>query len=119
MTPAPIKPSVPMAALEALDLRIGTIIEVQDVPKSKKLVRLTVDFGDHTRTIFSGVKQERADPKAELEGRQALFLVNLEPRAMMGEESQGMLVDAGYADGLARPALLVPETPVANGTRAG
>lgn len=119
MQPSPIKPPIPFSAFEALDLRVGTIVEVQDVPKSKKLVRLTVDFGDHTRTIFSGVKQERADPKGELEGRQALFLVNLEPRAMMGEESQGMLVDAGYADGLAKPALLVPEAPVPNGTRAG
>ena len=119
MSPAPLKPSVTIAALEALDLRVGTIVEVRDVPKSKKLVRLTVDFGDHTRTIFSGVKTERADPKGELEGRQALFLVNLEPRQMMGEESQGMLVDAGYADGLERPALLVPEWPVPNGTRAG
>ena len=119
MQPAPIKPPVSIAALEALDLRVGTIVEVRDVPKSKKLVRLTVDFGDHTRTIFSGVKEERADPKGELEGRQALFLVNLEPRQMMGEESQGMLVDVGYADGLPRPALLVPEAPVPNGSRAG
>jgi len=119
MQPAPVKPHVSIGALEALDLRVGTIVAVDDVPKSKKLVRLTVDFGDHTRTIFSGVKTERADPKGELEGRQALFLVNLEPRAMMGEESQGMLVDAGYADGLAKPALLVPEAPVPNGTRAG
>ena len=63
------------------------------------------------------MKQERTDP-AEIVGRQALFVVNLEPRRMMGEVSEGMLFDLGYADGVA-PALAVPERPVPNGTRAG
>ena len=63
------------------------------------------------------MKQERADP-SEIVGRQALFVVNLEPRRMMGELSEGMLFDLGYADGVA-PALAVPERPVPNGTRAG
>jgi tRNA-binding protein len=117
MTPAPVKPAIPFAALEAVDVRVGTIVAVEDVPKSDKLLRLIVDFGDHTRRILAGMKQERANP-AEIVGRQALFVVNLEPRRMMGEVSEGMLFDLGYADGVV-PALAVPERPVPNGTRAG
>jgi tRNA-binding protein len=117
MTPVPVKPAIPFTALEAVDVRVGTIVAVEDVPKSDKLLRLIVDFGDHTRRILAGMKQERANP-AEIVGRQALFVVNLEPRRMMGEVSEGMLFDLGYADGVA-PALAVPERPVPNGTRAG
>jgi tRNA-binding protein len=51
-------------------------------------------------------------------GRQALFVVNLQPRKMMGEVSEGMLFDLGYADGVT-PCLAVPECPVPDGTRAG
>jgi len=117
VTPAPIKPAVPPAALDALDVRVGTIVSVEDVPKADKLVRLTVDFGDHRRRIVAGIKQERADP-TEVVGRQALFVVNLEPRTIRGAVSEGMLFDLGFADGIA-PALAVPERPVPNGTRAG
>jgi methionine--tRNA ligase beta chain len=117
MTPAAVKPTVPFAALEALDVRVGTIVRVEDVPSSWKLARLVVSFGDHTRTILAGIRRERANPR-ELEGRQALFVLNLEPRKMAGETSFGMLFDLGYADGLA-PALAVPERPVPDGTRAG
>ena len=63
------------------------------------------------------MKQERKEPK-EIEGKQALFVVNLEPRKMMGEVSEGMLFDIGYADGLT-PVLAIPEKEVPNGTRAG
>ena len=117
MTPAPIKPPIAFDALAALDIRVGTIERVEEIPKSDKLLRLTVNFGDHTRTILSGMKQERPRPE-ELVGVQTLFVVNLEPRKMMGEVSEGMLFDLGYADGIA-PALAVPERPVPDGTRAG
>lgn len=116
-TPAPVKPLISMLDLEKLDVRVGTIRSVEDVPASKKLVRLTVDFGDHTRTILAGMKGERDDPR-EIEGRQALFVVNLEPKRMAGETSEGMLFDLGYADGIT-PVLAVPERPVPDGTRAG
>jgi tRNA-binding protein len=115
--PAPVKSCVNIAALEALDIRVGTIERVEEVPRSEKLMKLTVNFGDHTRTILAGIKKERADPR-EVEGRQALFVVNLEPRKMAGEISEGMLFDIGYADGVT-PALAVPERRVPNGTRAG
>ena len=57
---------------------------MSDVEGSDKLVKLTVDFGDHERVILAGIKQERENPQ-ELVGRQALFVVNLEPRKMRGE----------------------------------
>lgn len=116
-TPAPIKPAIPIADLEKIDIRVGTIVAVEDVIGSDKLVRLIVDFGDRRRNILVGMKQERADPSA-IAGTQALFVVNLEPKKMMGELSEGMLFDIGYADGVT-PVLAVPENAVPNGTRAG
>lgn len=117
MEPAPIKPPIAVADLEKIDVRVGTIVSVEDVPKSGRLARLTVDFGDHRRTILVGIRKERANPR-EIEGRQALFVVNLPPRPMAGEVSEGMLFDIGFADGVT-PVLAVPERPVPNGTRAG
>jgi len=115
--PAPVKATIPFDMLQQVDVRVGTIETVEDIPESKKLVRLHVDFGDHTRTILAGIKQERESPQ-EVEGKQALFVVNLEPKKMMGEVSEGMLFDIGYPDGV-EPALSVPEKPVPNGARAG
>lgn len=109
--PATVKPTVSAQALDALDIRIGTIERVEEVPRSDKLMKLTVNFGDHLRTILAGIKKERENPR-EIEGRQALFVANLAPRKMAGELSEGMLFDIGYADGIT-PALSVP-----NGTRA-
>ena len=106
-----------MDVLNQIDIRVGTILAVTDVQNSDKLVQLRVSFGDHERTIVAGMKQERSDPR-EIEGRQALFVVNLEPRKMRGVVSEGMLFDIGYADGV-RPVLAVPENPVPDGTRAG
>jgi methionine--tRNA ligase beta chain len=103
--------------LDKLDIRVGTILAVDDVPGSDKLVRLRVSFGDHERIIVSGMKQERADPQ-EITGRQALFVVNLEPRKIRGVLSEGMLFDLGFADGIT-PVLATPETAVPDGTRAG
>jgi tRNA-binding protein len=113
----PIKPLIKPAVLEQIDVRVGTIEAVRDVPGSDKLVELLVDFGDHKRSILAGMRQERADPR-EVQGKQALFVVNVEPRRMAGRLSEGMLFDIGYADGI-RPVLAVPEAPVADGARAG
>ena len=114
---APIKPTIPFDLLDKIDIRVGTIEQVGDIPQSDKLVRLTVDFGDRKRNILVGMKRERQNPK-EIEGVQALFVVNLEPKKMAGELSEGMLFDIGYADGIT-PVLVVPEKPVPNGTRVG
>jgi tRNA-binding protein len=118
MTPAPIKPLISFDHLEKVDIRVGTVLVVEDVPNSEKLLRLKVDFGDHTRSILVGMKKERQNAKAEIEGKQALFVVNLEPRKMAGELSEGMIFDIGYADKLV-PVLAMPEKPVPNGSRAG
>ena len=114
---APIKPTISSEVLDRIDIRVGTIELVEDVNGSEKLVKLTVDFGDHKRTILVGMKQERENPK-EIEGKQALFVLNLEPKKMMGQISEGMLFDIGYADGI-KPVLAVPERPVPNGVRPG
>jgi len=117
MTPAPVKPAIGKSLLEKIDVRAGTIEAVGEVPKSEKLVALRVNFGDHARTILAGMKKERAD-LTTLIGKQALFVVNLEPRMMAGMTSEGMLFDIGYEDGIL-PALAVPERPVPNGSRVG
>jgi len=117
MTPVPVKPQIGYDILEKIDVRVGTIESVADVPNSDKLLQMVVDFGDHKRTILSGMKGERATPE-EIVGRQALFVVNIEPRKMRGMVSEGMLFDIGYADGIL-PALASPERPVPNGSRAG
>lgn len=117
MKPAPLKPEISFTDFDKLDIRVGTITEVAEVEQSNKLMKLSVDFGDHQRSILAGIKQERDNPK-EIEGSQALFVVNLPDKKMAGEVSQGMLFDIGYADGIL-PCLATPERPVPNGTRAG
>ena len=117
MTPTPVKPLIKLEALDALDIRAGTIVRVEDVPDATRLVRMTVDFGDHRRSIVAGMRMERADPR-EIEGRQALFVVNLEPKKIRGLISEGMLFDIGSADGIT-PVLAVPERSVPDGARAG
>ena len=114
---APIKPPIALADLDKIDIRVGTILSVEDVTGSDKLLKLTVGLGNIHRTILAGMKRERENPQ-ELVGKQALFVVNLEPRKMMGQTSEGMLFDIGYADGLV-PVLAVPENKIPDGTRAG
>lgn len=113
----PVKPTIQFSDLEKLDIRVGRIESVEDVEKSDKLVRLTVNFGEFKRTILVGLKKERDNPK-EIEGKQALFVVNLAPKELMGELSEGMLFDIGYVNGIT-PVLAVPELEVPNGSNAG
>jgi tRNA-binding protein len=117
MQPAPIKPHASIDDLDRLDIRAGTIVSVDEVAGSRKLMKLTVDFGDHRRSILAGIRQERENP-GEIVGRQALFVVNLPPREMAGEISEGMLFDVGHADGVT-PVLAVTEKQVPDGSRAG
>ena len=115
--PAPVKATIAFDVVEQLDVRVGTIESVEDVKGSDKLLKLMVNFGDHRRTILAGMKRERENPR-EIVGRQALFVVNLAPRRMAGEVSEGMLFDIGYADGIT-PVLATPEKSVPDGARAG
>ena len=113
----PVKPTIKFSDLEKIDVRVGTIEKVEDIEKSDKLVRLTVNFGDFKRKILVGMKKERENVQ-EIVGKQALFVVNLEPRQMMGEVSEGMVFDIGYANGIT-PVLSLPEKPVPDGTSVG
>jgi methionine--tRNA ligase beta chain len=112
-----VKSTIKSSDLEKIDIRVGRIEKVEEVAGSEKLVKLIVDFGEFKRPILVGMKKERENPK-EIEGKQALFVVNLEPKQMAGEVSEGMLFDIGYADGIT-PVLAVPEKEVPNGSRAG
>ena len=107
MKPAQVKPPISPDLLNQIDVRVGTILTVTDVANSEKLVALEVSFGDHRRTVLAGMKRERANPR-EIEGKQALFVVNLAPRKMAGMVSEGMLFDIGYSDGIT-PVLAVPK----------
>ena len=112
-----IKPNITIEDIEKVDIRVAEILAVDDIPGSRKLMKLTVDLGDHTRSIVAGIKNERQNPK-EIEGLQALVVVNMEPREMAGVLSEGMLFDIGYSDGIA-PVLAIPEKAVPNGSSAG
>jgi len=114
----PIKPIIKFADFEKLDIRVGMIEKVEEVADSDKLVRLTVNFGEFKRIILVGMKKEREDVKTEIEGKQALFIVNLESRKMLGEVSEGMLFDIGYSNEIT-PVLAMPEKEVPNGACAG
>ena len=67
MQPAQVKPPIFPDVLNQIDVRVGTILSVTDVPNSEKLVALEVGFGDHKRTVLAGMKRERASPR-EIEG---------------------------------------------------
>lgn len=116
-TPVPIKPEIAIQDVDRIDVRVGTIVAVEDVAESDRLLCLTVDFGDKQRTILAGMKKERSDP-GQIVGVQALFIVNLKPRTMFGRTSEGMLFDIGYQDGIV-PVMAVTERRVPNGARAG
>lgn len=110
-----IKPQITIDDLDKIDVRVGTIELAQEVEGSEKLLRLSVDFGDFKRTIFSGIKKDFTDITV-LNGTQALFVVNLVPRKMMGELSEGMLFGIITPDNkytLAVPFEIVPNGSVA------
>lgn len=95
-----------------VELKIGTIKEAERVEGSEKLLKLRVDLGEpEPRQILSGIgKQYQPE---DMLGRQAVFITNLDPRMMMGLESQGMLLAASDEEGI---ALLRPDKEVAPGS---
>ena len=113
----PIKDEISFEDFVKIDIRVGKIEEVLDIPKSNDLMKLVVNFGDHKRTIIVGIKKERENPK-EIQGKQALFVVNLPTKEMFGEKSDGMLFDIGYENKIT-PVLAMPEKQVPNGSSAG
>ncbi|MBR4935161.1 MAG: methionine--tRNA ligase subunit beta, partial [Anaerotignum sp.] len=80
-----------------VELRVGEVLESTEVPKSKKLLRNVVKFGEEERVIFSGIKDAYAP--GELVGKRVVVAYNLAPRKMMGEMSYGMILCAEDSDG--------------------
>jgi len=74
-----------------VEIRVGEVLEAENVEKSEKLIRLEVDFGDEKRTIFTGVRGYGYTPEDFL-NKQFLFVTNLEYKKIMGQESQGMIL---------------------------
>lgn len=104
------KPTITYDDFAKIDLRIADIIEAEPVPNADKLLKLTVQVGDETRTILAGIA-EMYEP-AELKSKQIVIVANLAPRKLRGIESQGMLL-AADVDGQA--VILQPETEVPAG----
>jgi methionine--tRNA ligase beta chain len=94
-----------------LDIRIATIESVDRIEGADKLLKLSLNVGDHKRQILAGIAEFIADPQS-LVGKQIPVLINLEPRKMRGEMSEGMML---AADENGTPILLHPERTVENG----
>jgi len=107
----PQKEIVEFEDFTKLDIRIGTILEAEKVPKTKKLLKLKVDVGIDTRTIVSGIAE--SFKPVDIIGKQVSVLVNLAPRKIRGVESQGMILMTDTADG--KLAFVEPEREVKNG----
>jgi len=97
---------------QKLDIRVGKILEVEPVPKSEKLLKLIVDIGDDKRQIIAGIAKEFS--AEEIIDKSFVVLTNLEPKKLMGLESQGMIL---CADSAGRPVCLTPMKEVAPGSR--
>ena len=104
-----------------MDIRVGTIREVEPVPETDKLLRCQIDFNEQDeennpklRQIISGIHEYYPDPQV-LVGKQILYIVNLEPRKIKGFESNGMLMAVDGIDG--KPVFLTPEVEVSAGSK--
>ena len=96
-TVEPQKDTITFEDFTKLDMRVGTILEAEKMPKTKKLLKLKVDTGIDTRTIVSGIAESFT--AEEVVGKRVTVLVNLAPRALRGVESQGMILMTENADG--------------------
>jgi methionyl-tRNA synthetase len=110
--PKDVKSNISYENFEKLDIRVGTVLACQKVPKADKLLQFKIDDGLGGRTIVSGIAQYYPEPE-KLIGQQVCFIANLEPRKLKGIVSEGMLLSAEDADG--RITLIQPQTTVVNG----
>lgn len=97
--------------LKKLKIKVGTVEQCEAVKGSEKLLKLLVNFGSESRTILSGIAKNYS-PES-LIGKQLPFILNLEPREMMGETSNGMLL---AVNNMGEPVLLVPDKSTENGS---
>lgn len=97
-----------------VEIKIGKIISAEKLEGSEKLLKLSVDFGEESpRQVVSGIAKAYPEPEI-LVGREASFVTNLEPRKIMGLESQAMIMAASNSDEL--PVILTPEKEVPPGS---
>ena len=108
----PVKDIIAFDDFSKLDMRVVTVLDVERIKKSKKLLKLTVDTGVGQRTVLSGIA-EHFDPE-QLKGKQVTMLLNLAPRKMMGIDSEGMILMAEDKDGSLR--LLQPDKATSSGS---
>lgn len=99
-----------MSDFQKLELRVGKVTEVERLEGSDKLVRLEVDLGEEYRTIVAGIALDYT--RKQLEGKNIVVLTNLEPKAIMGVVSEGMLL---AADVEGNPVLIGPDRDVPTG----
>ena len=111
----PKTPEISFDDFMKVQLRVGEIIACEAVPKSSKLLKETVKFGDEVRTIVSGIAKHYKPE--EMVGKKVVFVTNLAPRKICGIESQGMIL--GAEDEKGNFSLIVPETDVESGTQLG
>ena len=111
----PQKEEVTFDQFGAMDIRTATVLAAERVPKTDKLLKLTIDTGIDTRTIVSGIA-EYYSPEDML-GKQICILANLAPRTIRGIESKGMILMAKQGDGKMR--FITPQEAVANGAQIG
>lgn len=113
VTVASAKDDISFEQFEALDMRVGTVLEAERIPKTQKLLKLLVDTGIDKRVIVSGIA-EYFTPEAII-GKQVTVIVNLAPRKIKGVESHGMLLFAQSGDGVLH--IMHPEGTVENGSK--
>jgi methionyl-tRNA synthetase len=109
---APIRENVAFDDFMKMDIRVGTVLDCQKVPKADKLLQFRIADGLEDRTILSGIAQSYPNPE-ELIGTQVCFIANFEPRKLRGVMSEGMILSAENADG--KLVLIQPKAVVSNG----
>ena len=107
-----VKPIINYEEFSKIDIRVGTILSAEKIEKSEKLIRMEVDFGLlGKRQILAGIKMWYKP--GDLINKQLPFVINIEPRKMMGLESQGMILAADSND---KAVILLPDSSIENGT---
>ncbi len=113
---AQVKENVAFEDFQKMDIRVGTVLDCQKVPKADKLLQFRIADGLQDRTILSGIAQHYPNPE-ELIGTQVCFIANFEPRKLRGIMSEGMILSAEDADG--KLILIQPKNNVTNGSQVG
>ena len=106
---------ISFAEFQKFDLRVGKIVEAVQIPASKKLVKLTVDFGSEKRVAVAGLL--RYYSPEQLTGKKCVFLLNLQRRVLAGVESQCMILAAGDSED--HVSVLTPDKDIAEGSKIG